>query len=245
MPLHDHFRPPVENELPWETLHSSWATRIADVLNESWLSDQFVALEHTHVGPRVEIDVLTVDRGAAEAAPASKGNGGVATLSKVWAPPEALLAVPAVFPDRFEVRLVSTARGRPVVAAIELISPGNKKDAESRNAFVAKCASYLHEGVSLAIIDVVTERHANLHNELARFLNLPPRGHLPAEDRLYAASYRPVIRDEKPLFEIWATPCEVGSELPTMPLRLTGDVFVPVEFELTYVQTCRKRKLLI
>ena len=28
-----------------------------------------------------------------------------------------------------------------------------------------------------------------------------------------------------------------------MPLRLTGDLFVPVEFELTYLETCRQRRL--
>ena len=29
-----------------------------------------------------------------------------------------------------------------------------------------------------------------------------------------------------------------------MPLRLTGDLFVPVEFEAAYMEACRKRKLL-
>ena len=29
------------------------------------------------------------------------------------------------------------------------------------------------------------------------------------------------------------------ADLPTMPLRLTGDLFVPVELELAYMETCR------
>jgi len=29
MPLFDHFRPPVEDDLPWDSLHSAWATYIA------------------------------------------------------------------------------------------------------------------------------------------------------------------------------------------------------------------------
>jgi hypothetical protein len=29
-----------------------------------------------------------------------------------------------------------------------------------------------------------------------------------------------------------------------LPLRLTGDLFVPVDFEATYVETCRRRRLL-
>src|SRR5262245_48014312 len=159
MPLYDHFRPPVEQELPWDALHSSWATRLADALNERWLPKQYVALEHTHVGPLVDIDVATLERGGVPSSTGGNG-GGVATLPQVWAPPAAVLAIPAVFPDRFEVRILATAHGRPLVAAIELISPSNKKSPDERDAFVAKCASYLQQGVSLTVIDVVTDRHA-------------------------------------------------------------------------------------
>jgi hypothetical protein len=28
-----------------------------------------------------------------------------------------------------------------------------------------------------------------------------------------------------------------------MPLRLTGDLFVPVDFEATYMEACRRRRL--
>src|SRR6187549_2413305 len=135
MPLYDHFRPPVEFDLPWDAMHSSWATRIADALNERWLPKQFVALEHTHIGPKVEIDVVTLDRGGAPRSSGGNGEGGVATLPQVWAPPAALVAIPAVFPDRFEIRIVATEHGRPVVAAIELVSPSNKHGADERNAF--------------------------------------------------------------------------------------------------------------
>ena len=44
--------------------------------------------------------------------------------------------------------------------------------------------------------------------------------------------------------DVWAQSCAVGTVLPTMPLRLTGDLFVPVEFEATYLETCRQRRLL-
>jgi hypothetical protein len=44
--------------------------------------------------------------------------------------------------------------------------------------------------------------------------------------------------------DVWAEPCSVGANLPTMPLRLTGDLFVPVEFEATYQETCRQRRLI-
>jgi hypothetical protein len=244
MPLFDHFRPPVEDALPWDSLHSAWATYIASALNQRWLTRDYIALEHTHVGPQVEIDVGTFERPAFPiTSTMNNGGGGVATLPEVYVPPQALTAIPAVFPDRFEVRVFSRRDGRQLVGAIELVSPSNKDRAEERRAFVAKCASYLHEGVSVVLIDVVTTRRANLHNDLLQFLNAPT-GLLPDQTYLYAAAYRPVMRNQTPQFDVWAETCSLATALPTMPLRLTGDLFVPVEFEATYQETCRQRRLI-
>ena len=52
------------------------------------------------------------------------------------------------------------------MAAIELVSPGNKDRDGHRQAFAIKCASYLCQGISLIVIDIVTTRRANLHNEI-------------------------------------------------------------------------------
>ncbi len=41
-----------------------------------------------------------------------------------------------------------------------------------------------------------------------------------------------------------AAPCAVGAPLPVMPLRLTGDLFVPVDFEATYQEACRRRRII-
>jgi hypothetical protein len=243
MPLFDHFRPPVEFDLPWESLHSAWATYLATALNQRWLSRDFIALEHTHSGPHVEIDVGTFERSGLATSPSPTNGGGVATLPEVYAPPQALTSIAAVFPDCFEVRVFTTRDGRRLVGAIELISPGNKDRTDDRQAFVAKCASYLHEGVSVVIIDVVTSRRANLHNELMRWWNAPA-ALLPDEVQLYAAAYRPVLREKTPQIDVWAERCVVAAPLPTMPLRLTGDLFVPVEFEATYLETCRQRRLI-
>src|SRR5438552_192438 len=107
MPLFDHFRPPVENDLPWDSLLSGWATYLTTVLNQRWLTRDFIALEQT-------------------TSSMPNGGGGVATLPEFYAPPRTLAAIPAVFPDRFEVRVFSTRDGRQLVGAIELISPRNK-----------------------------------------------------------------------------------------------------------------------
>ena len=50
MPLRDHFHPPLQLQYPWDSFHSSWATRLADALNDEWLPPEFLAVEHTHTG---------------------------------------------------------------------------------------------------------------------------------------------------------------------------------------------------
>jgi len=160
-----------------------------------------------------------------------------------WQPPRAV-PVPATFPDRFEVLVFRQLGGRQLVAAIELISPGNKDEPATREAFAMKVASYLHEGISVLIVDVVTERLANLHDEVVRVMRMPEDLRVPTEPPLYAASYRPVLRENHPEIDIWVNQFNVGDTLPTMPLRLIADYFVPVELELTYMETCRRRRLI-
>jgi hypothetical protein len=241
MPLLDHFHAPVELLYPFESFHSSWATRIADALNEL-LPPQFIAVEQTHAGGRLEFDVATFE--TKDDRP-TRTNGATATTTvpKVWAPPAPPVTIAATFPDSFEVRVFSTSGGWTLVGTIELVSPGNKDRSEERQAFVTKCAGYLHQGVSLIMVDIVTNRRANLHNELLDLLEAE-QGRFPAGVHLYAAACRPVRRQDRPEIDIWPETCAVGTPLPTLPLRLTGDLFVPVELEASYHETCRRRRLI-
>ncbi len=241
MPLLDHFGPPLFPRHHWESFHSNWATRIADSLNER-LPPEFMAEEHTSAGARLEIDVATYQDQAVIAPPGPNGPT-TATLPQTWAPPAPPHIIPATFSDAFEVRVFSTTGGLTLVGAIELVSPGNKDRAEERHAFAVMCASYLFQGVSVILIDIVTTRRANLHNETMRLVNAPAAVSLPAEIDLYAAAYRPVLREDRAEIEVWPVTCAQGSPLPMMPLRLTGDLFVPVDFEATYQEACRRRRL--
>ena len=67
---------------------------------------------------------------------------------------------------------------------------------------------------------------------------------MPAEKNIYAAAYRPVKRGDRNELDLWLEACAPGEALPTMPLRLTRDVFVPVEFEAAYQETCKKRRVI-
>jgi hypothetical protein len=243
MPLLDHFHAPVKDQLPWESFHSNWATRLADGLMDH-LPPEFIVAEHIHSGPGLEIDVATFER--ASGRPSIPTNGAVtATMVQTsWEPATATQTMPAIFPDSFEVRVFSNSGGLTLVAAIELISPGNKDRPDERRAFAAKCASYLQRGVALIIMDVVTSRTANLHNETMRLMNSAAEFLLPAEVELYAVAYRPVLRDRRVEIDLWKAPCTLGQPLPLMPLRLTGDLFVPVDFEAAYQEACRRRRLI-
>lgn len=241
MPLLDHFRAPLHPYHHWESFHSNWATRLADALNDK-LPSEFIAEEHTHAGGALEIDVATYEH--APEHPRRANGPPAATLSRaLWTPPAPTRTMPAVFPESFQVRVFSTTSGLTLVAVIELVSPGNKDRAEERTAFATKCASYLYQGISLIVMDIVTVRRANLHNAIMRMMNAAPDMDLPADVDLYAVAYRPVQRHERAEIDLWPTTLAVGAALPVLPLRLTGDLFVPVDFESTYQEACRRRRL--
>lgn len=241
MGLRDHFRPPLHPLHHWESFHSNWATRIADALNESWLPREFLAEEHTHAGTQLEIDVATFEHAGAASvariAPASD-----ATSPESWQPSSPQHRFALAVPDSFEVRVLTDTGGATLVGVIELVSPANKDRPEQRRAFVTKCAGLLHQGVSVVIVDVVTTRSANLHNEIVALLGADA-ARLPDDVHLYGAAYRPVVRDGETQADVWCSACALGEPLPVLPLRLRGDLFVPVDFEVTYQEACRRRRI--
>jgi hypothetical protein len=125
---------------------------------------------------------------------------------------------------------------------IELVSPANKKSPEARRAFVAKAAAYLQHGIGLALVDPVTDRHFNLHNDLARELAGNDLFAMAGAPTIYVASYRPIAGDALANIEGWAFPLTVAATLPTAPLYLRGHGFVPLDLEATYTETRRRAR---
>ncbi|MBY0458441.1 MAG: hypothetical protein K2V38_13965, partial [Gemmataceae bacterium] len=91
-------------------------------------------------------------------------------------------------------------------------------------------------------VDVITNRQANLHNDLVERLGGPDSLLLPEGGPLYAATYRPIVRKNKYDVDVWVNPLKVGENLPTMPLRIASGLFVPVELEAAYAAACLGRK---
>lgn len=245
MPLLDHFHPPLYPARHWESFHAAWASAIAGHLNVAILPAHYYAETQVHIGSRVEINVATLEQAASSFGSPQPGNGPVGTLTvpTVWTPPVPALVIPTLFPDEVEIQIFGSAAGLYLVAAIELVSPGNKDRAETRQAFAAKCSSYLQLGIGVVIVDVVTDRLANLHDELMRSLDKPETFSFPTNTHLYAVAYRPVRRKSGDHIECWPASLSLGQILPTVPLALRGGPTLPVDLESTYMDARRGSRL--
>lgn len=168
MPLLDHFRPPLRGPRRWEGFHSAWATEIARQLNEDLLPTGYFAEPNVRLGTQVEIDGATLEE--KDGKPGVPG--GAATA--MWAPPRPTLSVPVSFAhlDTFEVLVFQELGGAQLRAAVELVSPANKDRPGHRQALAVKCAGYLSHAVAVVLIDVVTERAANLHADILGVLDV-------------------------------------------------------------------------
>jgi hypothetical protein len=239
--LLDHFHPPLSERRPWESFHSTWASTLADFLNREVLPPGYIALEQIHAGAAIEIDVANFGE---RAAPPRPDAGGTATVPRtVWTPAAAPLLLPAVFPPGCTVEIVSTEGARTLVAAIELVSPGNKDRTEKRRLFAAKCATYLSRGIGLIVLDPVTNRQGNLHNELIDLLGLDRAFRLPPEVSLYVVAYRPLSEGGRGRIETWPSALAVGQPLPRMPLSLEAEHCLAVDLEAAYGEACQRRRL--
>jgi phosphatidate phosphatase APP1 len=92
-------------------------------------------------------------------------------LAASWQPPapqQQLLFSPAE--AIVEVNILSDTAGPTLRSAIELVSPANKDRPEHRQAFLAKCETFLRQGISLVVVDVVANRKATLYRELLNSL---------------------------------------------------------------------------
>jgi hypothetical protein len=234
MPLLDHFRPPLSVERPWEGIHSTWASMMATQLNQDQLPDEYFAMPLVTVGGSVQVDVGTFQSGERR----EGASGGVTT--QIWAPPQPPLSavVDFVSLDAYEVRVMQQMGGPQLRAAIELVSPANKDRESHRRAFAVKCASYLQQGVAVVIVDVVTERTANLHAALVDILGLAQPLAWCAPSSLYAVAYRPTQSAAVQRLEVWPEALAVGSTLPTMPLWLSDELCLPLALEESYRATC-------
>jgi hypothetical protein len=231
MALQDHFRPPLVNRRHWHAFHNAWATYLSSSLNDQ-LPVGYFAEPYVQFG--IEIDVA-----AFEESGAPPGQG----MRAGWDPPQPVRTLPfSIATEIVEVLLFSTQGGPTLVAAIELVSPANKDRKTHRDAFVSRCGAFLRQGLGLVMVDVVTERAPNPHNELLTRILEAPAPLLQAD--LYATSYRPVNRDGEIKLDLWEEVLAIGKPLPpALPLWLQGGLCLRVDLDTTYERTCREQRV--
>ncbi|MBV8885144.1 MAG: DUF4058 family protein [Chroococcidiopsidaceae cyanobacterium CP_BM_RX_35] len=244
MVLLDHFHPPLSARRHWHSFHNAWATYIASELNQR-LPQGYFAEPNVQFG--IEIDVAAFeepDQPLASTEPNPLVIPLPVNLPSEWQPPHPTQTLP--FQPAFEtveISIFNSATGPILAGAIELVSPANKDRFSMRDAFVAKCQNYLQQGIGLVVVDVVTTRNANLHNEL--LVRLGTSAEPALHTHLYASAYRVVQRTGQPNLDIWFEALVLGNSLPTFPLWLRGELCLPVELNATYQRTCREQRISI
>ncbi len=233
MSLRDHFHPPVSRRASREGFHALWPAMIVQHLVKN-LPTRYTAEPRVHSGSQVEIDVATFGQ-SEPGFPQPDGSNGMA-----WdlAQPTVAVETDLLDTDEYEVRVYDVERDRRLVAAVEIISPANKDRMEHRQALVGKCEALLRKGVSVCIVDLVTSRHFNLYTDLLELVGQSDlsMGEPPAAT--YAAACRWIERDRKRILETWSHVLQLGQPLPTLPLWLAENFFVPLDLEASYEETC-------
>ena len=243
MALLDHFHSPLSARRHWHAFHHAWIANMAVDLNEQ-LPAGYFAEPNAQFG--IEIDVATFEEPSPAYAYALPQGAGVtqpgADARPIWIPPEPSQTIPfSLITDLIEVLVYSSGAGPILVGAIELVSPANKDRQTHREAFISKCEALLHQGLGLVLVDVVTERQANLHHELLqRFHTSNP---LQDAGPLYATAYRPVEHAGQSRLDIWQERLTLGHPLPILPLWLRGGPCLPIALDTTYERTCQQQRI--
>ena len=143
----------------------------------------------------------------------------------------------------FDVNVYDMHRGRSLASAILIVSPANKDRPDTRRWFAAKCAALLQQRVSVTVIDLVTSKHFNLYAELLEMLGHSDPALPPEPSPIYAVACRTAKPADAWQLEAWVQPLAVGQPLPTLPLWLAQNIFVPLELEASYEETCRALRI--
>jgi hypothetical protein len=203
MPMHDWTR--VDAGI-YHDFHHEWISETKRALNRGLLPPDYYALAE-QVAAGFGPDVLTLQDQTI--APASNG-GGIATKSMV------------------AVRHVS---GDHIVAMIEIVSPGNKNNANAFRAFVQKACELMEQRIHLLLLDPFPpgRRDSNgIHSAIwEQFTDEPFQ--LPPEKPLTMVAYEAALSTRAYIETI-----AVGDALPDMPLFLAPGLYVTVPLEATY-----------
>lgn len=222
MPLHDWTRVDAGT---YHDFHQVWTIFIRNALNRGILPPGYTAMADLKVSG-AEPDVAAIKLRE----PPSPG--GVAVADN---PPQAKLIEQAETETfayaRKANRIVIRHRRGQLVAAIEVVSPGNKDSKNGIGSFLTKVVDFLRHGINVVIIDPFPPGprdpdgiHALVWDEwIGR-----PTQRQPSDKPLVVASY------DAANATAYVNPVAVGDPWPDTPLFLTPGWYVNIPLEQTY-----------
>jgi hypothetical protein len=222
MPIHDWTR--VEPG-DFHDFHQGWIIEIRNALNGGLLPPGYMAMVEQITGRPIPDVVALQTRGPVGS------RGGLAVKD---APPTARVVArfeKVIYAKRASRVVIRHGRGR-VVAIIEILSPGNKDSRNAFGAFVKKAADVLNQGVNLFIVDLFppTPRDPHgIHNAICDEVYGEGSFEAPPGKPLTVASY---LAAEVP--SAYVEPVGVGDPLPSLPIFLSEEEYVPAPLEATY-----------
>lgn len=224
MPIHDWTRTDAGT---YHSFHQNWTIEIYRTLNRGILPPGYTAMADLKVGG-AEPDV---------AALRFRGHPPTGGTSVVDTPPRSRQVTRAELTDddvyaRKANRIIIRHRRGQLVAAIEVVSPGNKNSKHGIGSFVCKMVDFLRNGINVVVIDPFPPGprdpegvHRLIWDE---FVGTPaePR---PAGLPLTVVSY------DAGEFTAYLNPVAVGEPLPDAPLFLAPGWYVNIPLERTYM----------
>ncbi len=237
MPIHDWTR--VEAGI-FHDFHHAWIEELKRTLNAGILPEEYYALAEQHAvgfGP----DVLTLQgpTGANEET-TEKGDevpaeatseGGVSVL---LSPPRARVTAETdmeFYRRKQKAVVVRHVSGDRMVAAVEVVSPGNKAGRSALRSFLEKTAELLDHRIHLLILDLhpPTPRdpqgiHGAIWEEISG-----QEYTAPSDQPLTLAAYESGLT-----VRAYVEPVAAGGSLPDMPLFLEPGAHVLAPLENTY-----------
>lgn len=223
MPMHDWKR--VDAGI-YHHFHHEWISEMARALNRGLLpSDHYAMAEQQAAG--FGPDVLTVQDRAGDA-----DSGGAATLTRTRPKTTHYAKTPTEFHRRKKSSIaVRHVSGDRIVAMIEIISPGNKNNANAFNAFIQKACELLEHRIHLLLIDPFPpgRRDPNgIHAAIWAMVEDEPFP-LPPLRPLTLVAY-----ECSSITQAYIETIAVGEPVPDMPLFLEPEAHVLVPLEATY-----------
>lgn len=231
MPVHDWTR--VDAGI-FHHFHHEWISEISRALNRNLEGTDYYALAEQIAGG-VGPDVLALQRPLAapklEKRTRKRKSGGVALAES---PPKVKFRItnpPFWYAMKKKAVTIRHVSEHMVVAVLEIVSPGNRAGRSVMNAFLRKVQDLLSAGVHLAVIDLFppTKRDPEGIHLMVWGEDEYDVYHFDPAKPLTCASYIGGMGAEA-----FVEPLAVGDKLPTIPLFLTPEEYVPVPLEATY-----------